>query len=117
MGVIHRTRAKRVEVDGIRFASKKEAARYQQLKLLEKAGDITHLEVHPKFKIVINGSPLRYPRTPKGKRGREVIAEMDFAYFQGQQRVVEDTKGIDETVSRLKRALVQHIYGVEVRVL
>ena len=47
---------------------------------------------------------------------------MDFAYFDrlANRRVIEDTKGIDETVSRLKRRPGRAhpiFYGVEVRVL
>ena len=59
MGVIHRTKAKAVRVDGHRFASQKEVRRYAELKRLEKAGDISHLEIHPKFKIVIDGRTVR----------------------------------------------------------
>jgi hypothetical protein len=45
-------------VDGIRFASKKEARRYTELKLLERAGEITCLELQPKFPCVVNGKKV-----------------------------------------------------------
>ena len=46
----------KTEVDGILFASKKEARRYSELKLLERAGEIAHLELQPRIKICIGMS-------------------------------------------------------------
>ena len=48
----------KIEEDGIRFDSKREYLRYKDLKLLERAGEIKHLEVHPKFPITI-GEPTQ----------------------------------------------------------
>ena len=45
-------------VDGIRFASKLEAARYRDLRLLLKAGEITDLELQPRYPIVVNGQSV-----------------------------------------------------------
>lgn len=42
----HKYHAKPTTVDGIRFASKAEARRYSELRLLEKAGEIKNLEAH-----------------------------------------------------------------------
>jgi len=42
------------EVDGFRFASKKEARRYGELRLLEMAGEIRDLKVQPRFPFKIN---------------------------------------------------------------
>ena len=42
-----------VVVDGQRFDSKRECARYQELKRLEAAGVITELVVHPAFPLVV----------------------------------------------------------------
>ena len=44
----------RVEFDGFKFDSKKELKRYQELVLLQKAGKIKDLQVHPRFKIIVN---------------------------------------------------------------
>ena len=47
----------RVEYDGIKFDSKRECAHYQELKMLEAAGEISQLRVHPRdFTITINNS-------------------------------------------------------------
>lgn len=42
-------------VDGITFASRKEAKRYSELKLLERAGEISGLTLQPKYTLVVNG--------------------------------------------------------------
>ena len=41
----HKYSARPTEVDGIRFDSKAEARRYTELRTLEKAGEISHLEL------------------------------------------------------------------------
>jgi len=113
----HKYRAQPVEVDGIRFDSRREARRYGELKMLERAGDIRNLELQPEYPIRINGEVVRALPTKAGAKGKPLKVKLDFAYFEGNRRVVEDTKGVDTPVSRLKRALVQHIYGVEVRIV
>lgn len=40
-------------VDGLQFHSKKEAARFGQLKLLQRAGKISDLRLQPTFAIVV----------------------------------------------------------------
>jgi len=101
-------RAKPTEVDGHLFASKKEAKRYCELKLLQKAGEISHLEIQPKFKLLVNGRPLKY------ESGREATYVADFAYFDPsrEKRVVEDVKSpaTRTPVYRLKKLLVEAIY-------
>lgn len=86
------------EVDGIRFASKGEARRYSDLKLLERAGEITHLELQPVYPIVINGVRV----------GKYVA---DFRYREKDGRLtVEDFKGVRTPLYRMKRKLVEAIY-------
>lgn len=97
--------AKRTEVDGIVFHSKREAERYQELKLLEQAGHIRMLELQPAYPISVNGVHIC-----------KVI--LDFRYFEGQTRSVEDVKGVDNALSRLKRKLVEAAYpGTKVKVI
>lgn len=95
-------------IDGIRFASQKEAKRYCELRLLQKAGEISHLEIQPKFKLHVNGSPLKY------ESGRPAVYIADFAYFDPsrERRIVEDVKSpaTKTPVYKLKRALVEAIY-------
>jgi hypothetical protein len=99
-------RAVRTEVDGISFPSKREDHRYLSLKLLEKGGLIRGLELQPTYSIDINGRHI-------------CKVKLDFRYWdrQEQKTVVEDSKGMDNPLSRLKRKLVEAQYGIEVRLV
>lgn len=66
--------------------SKLEAARCDQLHLMQRMGDITHLEVHPKFYFIINGNQVKHDN------GRRVAYTADFQYFTNDKCVVEDVK-------------------------
>lgn len=96
------------EVDGIKFASKKEARRYSELRLLERAGEISDLKVQPRYPFTINGFHI-------------ATYVADFAYRDAHGRdVVEDVKGGRATqtdVFRLKAKLFHAIYGREVQVV
>lgn len=96
-------RNKRTVVDGITFDSQKEARRYQELKLLEQAGVIRHLELQPKIKLEVGGIKIRYGT------GHQVRYHADFRYFDvGKGRfVVEDTKGYKTRDYRLKKAILR----------
>ena len=48
-------RATKREVDGIIFDSTREAERYTELKLLQRAGEISKLQAHPLFFFIVNG--------------------------------------------------------------
>lgn len=98
-----------MEVDGIRFASKREAERWCQLRLREKAGEISHLERQPVFKLAIGDRPvlIRSKGYPNGRQARYVA---DFAYFDGEKRVVEDAKGHRTRDFILKKAIVEAMF-------
>lgn len=106
----HKYRAQPQIVDGVRFASKAEARRYGELKMLEKAGEIKELELQPKF-------PLYAVRASNG----EVIKVADYyGDFRYRDRVgavvVEDVKGYSkEPYYRMKRRFVEAQYGIEIR--
>lgn len=90
-------RAIPVIIDNIRFASQAEGRRYAQLKLLERAGEISRLELQPAFRCEINGKLVCTYRA-------------DFAYFDKSSRKVEDVKGMKTPVYRLKKKLVEALY-------
>jgi hypothetical protein len=111
----HKFHATRAQVDGEWFDSKSEAVRYGELRMLQRAGEITGLKRQVRFPIVIDGAPVKI-RSDGFPNGRAVVYVADFVYFEGQQRVIEDRKGMDTPISRLKRALIEAIYHVKVRV-
>lgn len=95
-------------VDGIKFDSKKEAARYLYLKDQLASGNITDLQLQPKFDIAASV----YLDGTK-RRVRYYIA--DFAYTdKNGQRVVEDVKGMKTAMYKLKRHLVKERHEIEV---
>ena len=107
-------RAQPTIVDNVRFASKKEATRYAELKLLVKAGEIAHLGLQPVFVL----------RSP-GFRGERCTADIgkyvaDFTYEQRQSdgswiTVVEDVKGFKTPLYRWKKKHVMAQYGIEIK--
>jgi hypothetical protein len=52
----------KTEYQGITFDSRKEAARYQELLLLERAGLIQGLELQPRYDLRVNGHKLGFYR-------------------------------------------------------
>ena len=88
-------------VDGILFDSKAEATRYQELVLLQRAGEITDLERQPVFHIVP-------PFTDKiGRKHQGVSYRGDFRYADKSGHViVEDVKGALTEVYRIKKKLL-----------
>lgn len=104
--------------DGIRFASAKEAARYGELKLLERAGEITDLELQPVFRFGTDANPVRI-RSKGFPNGRRASYIADFRYYDRREArvIVEDTKGLDTPLSRFKRALVEWQFNIEVVIL
>lgn len=93
----HKYSAKRTEVDGIMFPSKAEAARYCQLKELERKGELSDLEFQPVFRFAC---------------GAKYVA--DFRYVWKGKKVIEDVKGQETAVFKLKRRLLNHEFGVDV---
>ena len=104
--------SKKVEVDGIVFDSKREARRYQELYLLEKAGAIQNMQRQVKFVLI----PAQYAEV-EGKRKcieRECSYIADFVYQEDCKTVVEDTKGFRTKDYIIKRKLMLHVHGIRI---
>ena len=103
-------------IDGIRFASKKESKRYIELRLLEKAGEITELVLQPKYPLMVGDEKPVKSRTKRYPNGRKVTYIADFKYYDVKKGapVVEDVKGMDTPASRIKRACVEAYYGIQI---
>jgi hypothetical protein len=94
--------AKKTIVDGIKFDSKFESTRYQELKLLERSKAITGLQRQIKFELI-----------PKQKGEQACVYIADFVYFENGKPVVEDTKSpvtVKEHAYIIKRKLMKQIY-------
>jgi len=109
---MNKYRAKPVIIDGIRFASTGEGNRYRDLKLLERGGVISNLELQPSFKLYCGDVPVKY------ESGRHAVYKADFKYIDKERgEIIEDFKGMDTSTSKLKRALVKAHYGVTVHIV
>ena len=92
----------KVVIDDIKFDSKKEAKRYLELKLLEKAGEISDLRLQKPFELI-----------KKQKDERAVTYKADFVYYDKVKNrwIVEDVKGYKTKEYIIKRKLFKVIYG------
>jgi hypothetical protein len=95
---------RKTSVDGIRFDSKREANRYMELKLLEKAGAIKDLRRQVPYILI-----------DKSCYGRAIKYVADFVYLENGQLVVEDVKGVRTPVYKLKKRLMAEVYGIEIK--
>ena len=115
---------RKVTLDGITFDSKREATRYAELKLLEKAGVIQKLELQKTFELI----PAQYEqisrdeyikskgRKTKGKCiERAVTYKADFCYWKDGKQIVEDTKGMKTQAYIIKRKLLLYVHGIRIK--
>lgn len=96
---------------GETFDSKKELVRYQELKLLERAGKVKNLQTQVKYILI-----------PSQKRNgkvveRECAYKADFVYQDAEtgELVVEDTKGFKTKDYIIKRKLMLSVYDIRIR--
>ena len=113
---------RKITVDGITFDSRREASRYQELCMLQRAGKITDLELQKRFELI----PAQYETYERyGKRGQRlkdgqrcvekaVFYVADFCYVQDGKQVVEDTKGVRTKDYVIKRKLMRWVHGIKI---
>lgn len=102
-------RNRRITVAGVTFDSRKEAVRYQELKLLERTGAIQNLQRQVPFVLI-----------PKQERDgklieRPVIYKADFVYTENGEEIVEDVKGMKTKEYIIKRKLLLWQYGLIIK--
>ncbi|MBY3073420.1 DUF1064 domain-containing protein [Rhizobium laguerreae] len=98
---------KKVMIDGITFDSKREAAYYSELKIREKAGEVTGVEMQRPFALLgLNGALMATFRA-------------DFCFWDntaGRFRCI-DVKGFDTPVGKLKRKMMKGLLGIDVEIV
>lgn len=102
---------KKITVDGITFASGREAGRYCELKFLERSGEITDLELQKEFVLI----PAQYDKKKKCiERACKYVA--DFCYYDKRagKHVVEDAKGFKTRDYIIKRKLMLYVHGIRI---
>ena len=108
---MNKYRNKKVIVDGEEFDNKKEGNRYKELKLLLKAGKISNLELQPRF-LLQDG----FKKNGRTFRKIEYIA--DFKYIENGKTIVEDVKGMQTDVFKLKHKIFEKVYpNLELKII
>jgi hypothetical protein len=95
----------KTKLDGYTFDSLKEQRRYLELLMMQKAGEIRDLEVHPKFRLEVEGQKV-------------CTYTADFSYTDlDGNLIVEDVKSEPtKTPSyRIKKKLMRAVHGIEIR--
>ena len=101
--------AKKIEIDGIKFDSKRESERYTVLKYLESIGDITDLQLQVPFE-------LQPKYIMDGKTVRAIKYVADFVYKdKNGNTVVEDSKGYRTKEYLLKKKLFEYKFNLKIK--
>lgn len=113
--------AKKVVRDGITFDSAKEARRFGELSLLQRAGEIFDLQTQVKYVLIPAqkepDTTDRRGRLTKGKLlEREVTYRADFVYRDKDgNTIVEDVKGMRTKDYIIKRKLMLWVHGIKIK--
>lgn len=100
---------KKVIVNGIEFASQKEATRYWELWLMEQNGYIKDLKTQVKYELI-----PKQKGELRNERAMNYVA--DFVYWDNEKNkeIVEDTKGFKTKEYIIKRKLMKYLKGIEI---
>lgn len=109
-GKKNKYRNEKVVVSGIVFDSKREADRWADLNVLERAGEISRLQRQVKYVLI----PTQYDEKKKVLE-RECSYIADFVYLKDGKLVVEDAKGFKTPEYKIKKKLMLLFHGVRVR--
>ena len=108
---MNKYRNKKVQVDMYVFDSIRESQRYKELKLLEKVGEISNLELQLRFL-------LQDSFKKNGKTYRKIEYIADFQYIENGKAIVEDVKGMQTDVFKLKHKIFEKVYpDLELRII
>lgn len=118
----HKFHAQPTTIGDIRFDSKAESRRWVELCILQKTGQIRHLVRQPVFPLHALPTPRTDPQVVPLADYHDLLigtALMDFGYEQAPdwKLIVEDVKGIDNSLSRWKRRHVLLEYGIVVQII
>jgi len=110
---------RKVVRDGIKFDSEREAARFQELKVLRAMGKIRNLRLQANFTLVEGYTTI------EGERIKPMVYRADFTYERATEpdiagvvhwlREVEDAKGMHTQAYELKKKLMQDKHGITIR--
>lgn len=105
---------KKVVIDGVTFDSKTEAKRYEDLKQLERAGEISDLQLQPRFKLI---QGVKFTGDARAKPDIRYTADFAYTNTKTGQRVIEDVKSKitrEKTDYKMRRHMMLAIHNIEV---
>lgn len=108
-------RNRKVVVDGVKFDSQREAARWAELQRLERLGTIHRLRRQVPYVLA---NSVQFEGEKRAKPALRVV--IDFVYFEGNRTVAEDVKSpvtAKTAAWRIKRHLLKSIYSLDVTVV
>lgn len=97
----------RVVIDGIKFDSKREGAYYAELKIRERAGEVSAVELQTPFALV----------GPDGTLISTYKADFCFWDHTADRFRVIDVKGVETKEFRMKKRLMKSLKGIEIEVV
>lgn len=107
-------KAARTSRDGIVFHSKTEKDRYEYLRLLEKAKEISDLQRQPRFNLEFSCS-CGSIRVMAGAKVSHYTA--DFSYVEKGIQVIEDVKAYATEQAKLRIRVFEAVSGKKVRIV
>lgn len=105
----HKYGAKKTVVDGVKFDSKAESRRWQELVLLQRAGEISNLQRQVVYELA---PKIKYDGAARATPALRMV--VDFRYHRDGVQVVEDCKGMVTEGARIKRHLMKSVHGITV---
>jgi hypothetical protein len=105
--------ARKSIVDGITFDSQAEATRYTFLRHMQRMGTIGGLQLQVRYRLMAGDTVLKIT-SPTYPKGRAVTYVADFVYTENGKTIIEDVKGMQTPVYKLKKAIMAAM-GHEIR--
>ena len=105
---------KKIEINGVKFDSVKESKRYQGLQVMEVMGEISDLELQPKFDLI---KSVKFAGTDRAKPAIRYFADFAYTDTLTGRRIIEDVKSKitrESPVYRMKKHMMLAIHGIEI---
>ena len=97
-------RAVKTTIDGITFASKREARYYQIYSRLQELGQIKNLQLQTSIPFLINGKKM-------------FTYKPDFEFDDDKGHHIIDVKGFETKEFKIKKKIIEAYYGIEIEVV
>lgn len=99
-------------IDGERYASLREARRHRELLQLERAGRVANLRREVPFALA---PPVRLDGEKRAKPALRYVADFVYIDTATGAQVIEDAKGMQTQVYRIKKHLMATVHGLQIR--